>query len=261
MLVLGEYSQFHLNRQNIADSATDAVKKAVVLSAINTTMTRVNEVYERDLSVRMVLVNNNDKLIFLDAATDDLTDNDADALIDESQAKCDAIIGDANYDIGHTFSTGGGGLAQVRSVCVTGYKGSGITGSPQPINDPYDIDYVCHEIGHQFGGTHTQNNDCNKSSTSAEPGSGSTIMGYAGICSPNVQGNSDPYFHAVSIAQMWAHMQNSGSCAVQSSTNNDAPTANAGKNVSIPKGTPFVLEGIATDAQGLNSLTYNSGAD
>lgn len=253
-----EYSSFHLNRQNIASSATDAVKKAVVLSAINTTMTRVNEVYERDLAVRMVLVNNNDELIFLESNGDDgLTDDNADALIDESQAKCDAIIGDANYDIGHTFSTGGGGLAQVRSVCVTGYKASGITGSPQPINDPYDIDYVCHEIGHQFGGTHTQNNDCNKSSTSVEPGSGSTIMGYAGICSPNVQGNSDPYFHAVSIAQMWAHMQNSGSCATQSSTNNDAPTANAGKNVSIPKGTPFVLEGIATDAQGLNSLTYN----
>ena len=254
----GEYSQFHLNNQGVNIAATDAVKKAAVLSAINTTMSRVNEVYERDLAVKMVLVNNNDDLIFLDAATDGLTNNNSDDLIDESQQKCDDLIGDANYDIGHTFSTGGGGLASLRSVCVTNRKASGITGRSQPIGDPFDIDYVAHEIGHQFGATHTQNNDCNRTNaTAVEPGSGSTIMGYAGICDPDVQGNSHANFHAVSISQMWAHVQNSGNCATQTNTNNDAPVITAGTDFSIPKSTPFVLKGTVTDAQGLSSLTYN----
>ncbi len=254
----GEYAQYHIERNNL-ESASDNEKKAAVLSAINTTMTRVNGIFERDLATRMVLVANNDELIFLDATTDGLSNDDANFLIDESQVKCDAIIGDTNYDIGHTFSTGGGGLAQLNSVCVTGYKAQGITGRSQPIEDGYAIDYVAHEIGHQFGATHTFNNSCsgNRSPiTAVEPGSGSTIMAYAGICSPNIQGASDDYFHAVSIAQMWEHIQGSGSCASTSNTGNTAPTATAGKSVNIPRSTPFVLKGQATDVDGTASLTY-----
>ncbi|MEE3999829.1 GEVED domain-containing protein [Tenacibaculum sp. FZY0031] len=255
----GEYAQFHINNQGVSSSASEAEKKAAVLSAMNTTITRVNGVYEKDLAVRMVLVDNNDALIFLDASTDGLTNDTASILIDESQEKCDNIIGNANYDIGHTFSTGAGGLAQLNSVCVTNYKAQGVTGRGQPIGDTYDIDYVAHEVGHQFGATHTFNNSCDgnrSSSTAVEPGSGSTIMGYAGICSPNVQSVSDDYFHAVSIAQMWSHVQGSGSCASTTNTGNNAPTANAGNDVSIPKSTPFVLKGEATDAEGPSSLTY-----
>ncbi len=257
----GEYSQFHINRTTPAPT-TDTEKKAAVLSAMNTTMARVNGVYERDLGVRMVIVDDNDKIIFLDAATDELTNDSDTALINESQVKCDEIIGDANYDVGHTFSTGGGGLAQLNSVCVKDSKAKGITGRSQPISDPYDIDYVAHELGHQFGATHTFNNSCDgnrSSSTAVEPGSGSTIMGYAGICAPNVQNNSDDHFHAVSIAQMWAHIKGNGDCGILSDTNpmNTAPTANAGVDVSIPKSTPFILKGTATDTQGISSLTYN----
>ncbi|WP_422089329.1 GEVED domain-containing protein [Tenacibaculum ovolyticum] len=260
----GEYSQFHLNRQNIDPSATDTEKKAAILSAMNTTIARVNEIYERDLAMRMIIVNDNEKLIFLDATTDGLTNDDSFALIDESQEKCDNIIGDANYDIGHTFSTGGGGLAS-QGLCVTGVKGRGITGSGQPVSDPFDIDYVAHEIGHQLGAAHTFNGttgNCagsNRSaSTAVEPGSGTTIMAYAGICSPqNVQNNSDAYFHAISIAQMWNHIQSNAGCATVTDTGNNAPTANAGTDFSIPKSTPFVLKGIGTDADGVSSLTYN----
>lgn len=255
----GEYSQFHLNQQGIPDTASEADKKAAVLSAINTTMTRVNGVFERDLAVRMVLVSNNDELIFLDADTDGLSNNNAGALIDESQDKCDAIIGDANYDLGHTFSTGGGGLAQLGSVCITGHKAKGITGRGQPIDDAFDIDYVAHEIGHQFGANHTFNNSCsgNRSQNAAvEPGSGSTIMGYAGICSPNVQNVSDDYFHAISIEQMWNNIQANSTCAALSNINNAAPTATTGADVSIPKLTPFILKGQSTDADGNASLTY-----
>jgi hypothetical protein len=256
----GEYAQFHLTQQGVAAGATDAVKKAAVLSAMNTTMTRVNQIYERDLATRMIIVNDNDKIIYLDAATDNLSNSSASALINESQTVCDAQIGSANYDIGHTFSTGGGGLAGLGVVCIAGQKGRGITGRSQPIGDPYDIDYVAHEIGHQFGATHTFNNACGGNrtgSTAVEPGSGSTIMAYAGICNPNVQSNSDDHFHAVSIKQMWDKIQSTANCAATSNTGNNAPTANAGSDVSIPKSTPFVLKAQATDADGTGSLTYN----
>ncbi|SED13290.1 Por secretion system C-terminal sorting domain-containing protein [Tenacibaculum sp. MAR_2009_124] len=256
----GEYSQFHLTNQNIPTTATDAVKKAAVLSAMNTTMARVNQIYERDLSVTMVIVNNNDQIIFLNATTDNLDNGSAGTLIGQSQTVCDNIIGSANYDIGHAFSTGAGGLAGLGVVCNTARKANGVTGRPQPINDPYDIDYVAHEIGHQFGATHTFNNSCQgnrTSSTAVEPGSGSTIMAYAGICSPNVQSNSDAHFHSVSIAQMWNVILSTATCAVQTNSNNAAPTAQAGSDVSIPKSTPFLLNGIATDSDGVSSLTYN----
>lgn len=255
----GEYSIFHLNRQNIPSTATDQVKKAAVLSAMNTTMTRVNAIYQRDMAVRMVLVNDNDKIIFLDPDTDNLSNNNSNLLINESQSVCDGIITSPNYDIGHTFSTGGGGLAGLGVVCLSDQKGRGITGRQQPIGDPYDIDYVAHEIGHQFGATHTFNNFCNgnrSGATSVEPGSGSTIMAYAGICSPNVQQVSDDYFHTVSISQMWDIIQTSATCASLEDTNNTAPTVNAGGSYSIPKLTPFVMRGNASDDDGENALTF-----
>ena len=261
----GEYAQFHLGagQQNIPDSATEEVKKAAVLSAMNTSITRMNGIFEKDLSVKLELVSNNDKIIFLDSTTDGITDGDPNTMIDEVQAICDNQIGNTNYDIGHVFSVGGDGLAGLGVICVTGQKAKGVTGRSQPVGDPYDIDFVVHELGHQFGATHTQNNDCNRTeATAVEPGSGSTIMGYAGICNPNVKegnpnGNSDDYFHAVSIAQMWSTIQSSGNCAATTDTNNAAPTANAGSDYSIPKSTPFKLVGTATDADGLSSLTYN----
>lgn len=256
----GEYSQFHLTNQNISSNASDNDKKAAVLSAMNTTMARVNQIYERDLSVRMIIVNDNDKLIFLDPQTDNLDNDDADTLIDQSQVVCDSNIGSANYDIGHTFSTGAGGLAGVGVICSSSRKAEGVTGQSEPINDPYDIDFVAHEIGHQFGASHTFNNSCtgNRSSANAvEPGSGSTIMAYAGICSPNIQNNSDAYFHSISIEQMWNTILSNGSCAIETNTNNTPPTANAGNNVSIPKSTPFILKGIGTDTEGSSGLTYN----
>ena len=117
---------------------------------------------------------------------------------------------------------------------------------------------MAHEIGHQFGANHTQNKDCNRNNaTAVEPGSASTIMGYAGICPPNIQSKSDAYFHAVSIAEMLGTIQSSATCATVTNTGNTAPIANAGANFNIPKSTPFVLTGIATDVDGIESLTYN----
>jgi len=256
----GEYSQFHLNNQNISDSATDAEKKGAVLSAIVATVTRVNEIFEKDVALTMVLVANNTDIIFLDGPTDPFTNNNSSALINESQTVIDANIGTANYDIGHTFSTGAGGLASLNVPC-TSSKARGVTGTSSPIGDPYDVDFVAHEMGHQYGATHTFNNSCNENrtgSTAVEPGSGSTIMSYAGICAPNVQNAVGAYFHYVSIQQMWNNISiGNSTCGTQSSipTNVNAPTADDLSNHTIPVSTPFVLNVNATDLDG-DALTY-----
>ena len=251
-----EYSAFHVGRAGVGTGTLEE-KKAAVLAAMNKTMTRVNGIYEKTVSITMQLVADNDKVIFID--TDNFSNANANALINESQTVIDSLIGTANYDIGHTFSTGGGGLAQLRSPC-TASKARGITGSPSPTNDAYDIDYVAHEMGHQWGATHTFDNSCSgnrTSGTSVEPGSGSTIMAYAGICAPNIQTRSDAYFHVVSIAQMYTNLtvQTGSTCGVKTSNNNQTPTADAGPDYTIPAGTAFVLTGTGTDPDG-DALTY-----
>ncbi|WP_062701064.1 reprolysin-like metallopeptidase [Chryseobacterium indologenes] len=236
---------------------------AQTLSAIVTTVNRVNGVYEQEVAVRLILIANETSIIFTDPATDPFNGNDdADTLINESQTQINSIIGAANYDIGHTFSTGGGGLAG-SGICNANYKASGITGSSNPVGDPYDIDYVCHEVGHQFAAPHTFNavtGSCgggNRSAaTAVEPGSGITIMAYAGICGTtnNLANNSIPIFHTNSFESITEEVE-SISCQVTNPVSNTAPVVNAGNNYTIPKSTPFKLTGSATDAEN-TALTY-----
>ncbi|WP_178991542.1 zinc-dependent metalloprotease [Winogradskyella schleiferi] len=250
-----EYSAFH--------GGTVAGAMAAIVITIN----RVNSIYQRDLSIKLTLVADNNNIIFTDATGgDSFNNNNANILLNQSQSVINNIIMSANYDVGHTFSTGAGGLAGQGVTCDTDNKARGVTGSDQPIGDPYDIDFVAHELGHQFGASHTFNGTegfCsggNRSATNAyEPGSGSTIMAYAGICdSDNIQSNSDTYFHQNSLNQIWSHVTSTGACPVnRTTTGNTEPVANAGANYTIPQGTPYKLDGSASsDVDGMATLTY-----
>ncbi len=242
----GEYTAFHGGDQ------ADAIAAQI------TTMNRVSGVYERDFSVTFTIIENNDLIVYTDASTDPFTNGNPGAMIGENQTNTNSVIGAANYDIGHVFGTNSGGLAGLGVTCSNNQKARGVTGSGAPINDPFDIDYVAHEMGHQFGGNHSFNNSCNgnrNNGTAVEPGSGSTIMAYAGICSPNVQNNSDDHFHGINMREIGLQISNDN-CQVVTELDNSPPElADLPVNFFIPINTPFALTAVATDPDG-DELTY-----
>ncbi len=232
--------------------ASPGPTKARVLAAMVTSMNRVNGVFEKDLSIHMNLVANNDTLIFI--TSDNFSNNNGGTMLGQNQTVCDARIGNANYDIGHVFSTGGGGVAGLGVICVTGDKANGVTGSGTPVGDGFDIDYVAHEMGHQFGANHTFNagtGACggNRAGNAAyEPGSATTIMGYAGICDVNdIALHSDDYFHRKSIDEIYTYIS-STSCAVIPANTNTPPTVdNYAATFNIPYKTSFEITASASD--------------
>lgn len=245
----GEYGQFHGGSTGSA------------LSAMNTTMNRVNSIVERELAIRLILHPNTDQLIYLSGSTDPYTNNSGGTMLGENINNINNILGSSSYDIGHVFSTGGGGVAYLSCVC-TGSKAGGVTGLNSPVGDTFDVDYVCHEMGHQFGCNHTFNNSCsgNRSTNAAyEPGSGSTIMSYAGICSPNLQGYADEYYnnHSIDEGSTYLHSGYGNSCSTQIASGHSAPevTVPAG-GFYIPSETPFELTAAGSDPDG-DPITYS----
>ncbi len=242
-----------------------ATQKGRIQAQMAITMTRVNGVYENDLAITMIFVANNDALIYLGNTNNDPWTNEYN---ERTGQTIDANIGFNSYDIGHNFNTTGGGNAGcIGCVCSPDtnagggfHKGTGFTGRANPTGDPFDIDYVAHEMGHQFGGYHTQSSsDCRSGSgaTEVEPGSGSTIMAYAGICNTNVQNNSDAYFAYVNIRDIMQNVKSGVSQPTLPMTNlsNNPPTANAGKDYVIPNSTAFMLVGQGSDPEN-DPLTY-----
>jgi Metallo-peptidase family M12B Reprolysin-like/Calx-beta domain len=242
------------------------------LSAVTTTVNLVNAVFERDVAVRLVLIANEDQIIFTDSVSDGYTSDNVGSLIGENQTKLDAVIGSANYDIGHVFDgrilPGGfqfqGQAGPIGTVCRSGVKARGvnIVKSLSPSNT---IAYysAAHEMGHQFGASHTFNatsGTCGPqraSATAYEPGTGSTIMGYRFACGNEDLMSSDTYFHTGSIEQIVTYTTgvNGGSCPVTTPTGNNIPTVNAGVDFTIPQSTPFMLAATGSDPDG-DTLTY-----
>ena len=250
----GEYAAFH------------GGTLASVNAAINTTMTRVNALFEMDFNSTMVIVANNNNVIYLNAATDPYGATDANYNT-EVQAAITAQIGAANYDIGHLMSAIGnnGNAGCIGCICGTDTqswtslgagKGSGFTTSTNPIGDTFDIDYVAHEIGHQYGGNHTFSFSAENNAVNMEPGSGVTIMGYAGITgATDVASNSIPIFHAGSIQQITNNIK-SKTCQTNIPIANAVPVPSAPATKTLPIGTAFKLVGTATDANASDVLSY-----
>ncbi len=257
----------YTNRWDDGD-ASNGTPQEDALAKLVSTLNRNNETYEVDMAITFELINgvqyNGNDLIFDDAATDPYTGN----FNAELQSTLTSVVGEANYDIGHLFAGGGtgGNAGCIGCVCENGSKGSGYSGhsfagdNGGPYMDDYfDIDYVPHEIGHQMGANHTFSHGTEGTGVNSEPGSGTTIMGYAGITGSNdVQNHSDAYFHYHSINQVLnnTNVVGANSCAVTSAIANNPPVANAGPDYAIPNGTAFILKGSATDVDAGDILTY-----
>ncbi len=250
----GEYTQFH------GGAVADA------LDAIITSMNRVRGIYETELAISFLLVGNNDLIIYEDPVTDPYGDI---ILLTENQATIDAVIGSSYYDIGHVVGIGDGGVAALAAACNGLHKAKGITATQIPINDGFDVDFLAHEIGHQLGAHHTYNGSIGTCTavnyhaiTAFEPGSGSTIMSYAGLCeSQNLQRHSHAYFHGSSLLEIRHFTVDStgNSCGFTELTLNNPPTADANPNGMdgkyIPILTPFELEATGADPNG-DELTF-----
>lgn len=247
------------------------------LAAQVTAMNRINGVYEREAAIRMIVVANNNLIVFAGdnmtcgagnneactAANDPYTNTNGSTMLGQNQTELDATILTANYDIGHVFSTGGGGVATLNSPCNAGTKARGVTGLPNPTGDPFYIDFVAHEMGHQYSGLHTFNgisSSCGggrSSSAAYEVGSGITIQAYAGICgSQDLAGNSIDIFHVKSLEQIVA-FASAATCDVETATGNTPPSVLVvgGPAFNIPRNTPFSLTASGSDPNG-DSVTY-----
>lgn len=250
----GEYTNFWDD-----GDATNGDAQEDALAQVVSTLNRVNEVFEVDMAVTFSLVTGTE-IIYPNSNTDPYSNS----LNTELQSTLTSNIGEANYDIGHLFDygTNNGNAGCIGCVCENGSKGSGYSshsfldndGGPY-MSDFFDIDYVPHEIGHQMGANHTFSYSSEGTGVNAEPGSGTTIMGYAGITSSDVQDHSDPYFHYYSITQILDNL-NGNTCWTSTPITNSPPVADAGLDYTIPIGTAFVLKGAATDADTSDVLTY-----
>lgn len=257
----GEYAQA---------SALGGGSVAGVQASFTTLVNNLNEIYERELAVRLVLAARNDQLIFLDPATDPFTSGtSAGNRLADVPAAILSKLNSSEFDLGHVVDTAprfsGSGVAYLSVVCDNCVAGNCLkaAGSSSGSDPGLVLSIMRHEVGHQFGAGHTFNsldpNICGpqrSSNSAAEPGSGVTIMSYAGNCGPDNTGNQRfANFHAVSRAQMQGNIVQT--CAVRSTTGNNPPAVTlATRGLYIPKGTPFVLRGSGTDPDN-DPLTYD----
>lgn len=242
----------------------DATRIAAVIAYQTVRLTDANSFLERDFGIRLEMIADNDLVIYLDPATDPWESaNDDGDYNSTTQAAIDAQITSANYDIGHLMRIsveGGnkGNAGGIGTVCNNASKGSGFTSrSGWDSFDGYSGMMFTHEFGHQCGANHTFGHQDDNDNAQVEPGSGSTFMSYGGNgIAPGSQTIElrSKYFHAISIQQATGYLAGVG-CGTTQSAGNTAPSANAGSDFTIPKSTPFVLKGTASDGED-DALTF-----
>lgn len=239
------------------------------LADMVTSVNRLNQIYENEFASRFILINENDKLIHLDPETDPYTKaNEGRSLLVQNTDVVNNLLGNSNiYDLGHIYTlscTDVGGVAFLTSLCNPGNKGGGVTCHYTNLL-VITVQVAAHEIGHQLGAQHTFNNcgDNESFDNGFEPGSGSTIMSYGGLCgAQNVQGNNNDYYHNASLVQIYDHSRyTSGGaygCSDKVSIENHLPEVfiEFPAGLYLPIGTPFVLDGYGRDEDN-DVLTYN----
>jgi hypothetical protein len=250
---------------------------AGTVASIATWLNGVNLIYERELSIRLQLIDEPSILFTAErgfsAATDPFSNGSSMSMLNELGPVMRSIS-DSAYDVGHVLGTGGGGVAYLGVACSNvgvssgPPKGLGVTLVSGPIGNTAGVKVLAHELGHQFGAYHSFNgttgncNSSNRSPNSAyESGAGLTIMSYAGLCSTDnitTANQFDLRFHGKSIQQILSLVEGRARCFRASNTTNSPPTVTAGNGYTIPRLTPFSLTAIANDSDpgDAANLTY-----
>lgn len=253
--------EYRLAMATTGEFTTWAGSTSAAFSLVVSATSQLNAIYERELGIRFVLVASNSAIIFPSAATDPFANPADPAATNAALATTlDQIVGPYAFDIGHvlhrvTSASLNNGLAGGIGTVCSSIKGQGYTAYTTP-NDAYFVsDYLAHEIGHQCGAHHPFNSCSGIGGDEAqylvEPGSGSTIMSYAGICgATNLQVHSDPYFNSINLEQMNNYLLSGGLCAQTVFTGNNQPIVSAGNSFNIPARTPFELTASASDPDG-----------
>lgn len=238
---------------------------AAALASISHTLNRVNFIFERDLGVHLILVENNDLLIF-NTIENDPYEGSLHEMAYQNQEVIDRIIGSDNYDLGHLFAAQGGGAAYVRSACTAGVKAIAVSANLAVGSERFATEFVAHEMGHQLGASHTFSSNkglCTSNAFAAnsayEPGSGASIMSYVGLCgTDNLQAHADSMFHIGSIEQANRHKQETfdQGCGQDIGTMNYQASTDAGSDFTIPTNTAFELSANISSENDFTSYSW-----
>jgi subtilisin-like proprotein convertase family protein len=251
----GEFSQDH------------GGTKPLVLGKLIQYTNTMNVVYESDIDIRLKLIDEAEDIIFLDPNTDPYTGSSVGEWMSQNPAAMLAVLGSADkYDVGHVFARfiGGDAIGVAGGTCCQQNKGRGCSSGYPPYGDAF-LTIPAQEIGHQWQSGHTWNhcdaNDQFVYNSACEPGSGSTIMSYAGACGPdNITNSPDLYYQACSITEIRNFVETGpgNTCGLEELTTNNPPvvTISIPQNLFIPINTPFELNGSASDPDGDTNLTY-----
>jgi len=246
----GEFTQDH--------GGTEESGFAAVVEYTN----MISAIYERDMAMRLQLVPGSADVVYANPDTDPYQGTDVIGWMSQNPIIVSSLVGTANFDIGHVYARymGGAAIGVAGGITCTDGKARGCSaGNGFMDYGDFFVSVIGQEVGHQLSGGHTWNR-CGGGGgraglTAFEPGSGSTIMSYAGACgSDNIQFNTDLYFHSGSIEEIQFFFTESigNTCGTFVATTNNAPTVTLSyvDNFFIPIGTPFELEGTASDPDG-----------